>query len=157
MIWKHFHIRIWLSYPHKSYPTPSKEQGENVGMHKLITVWSLAQGSHDILWRLNYFFANIASINSLFRAIGVSILFQRKLCFEQIDSCLGVSAYSLLIISLCSLHYYQYTVSFCLHGTCGNITCDSIFWELEFCITAGSGELQKERRPRRQKKETTLV
>lgn len=152
MIWKHFRIRIWLSYPHKSYPTPSKEQGEKVGMHRLITAWSLAQGSRDILWRLKSFFANIASINSFFRAIGVSFLFQRKLCCKQIDSCLDINAYSLLIFSLCSLHYYQYTVIFCLHGT---TTCDNIFWELELCVTQltvencrkGGGQGGKKRKP----------
>lgn len=45
---------------------------------------------------------------------------------------LDVSAYLLLLISLCSLHYYQYTVILCLHGT---TTCGNIFWELELCIT----------------------
>lgn len=153
MIWKHFHIRIWLSYPHKSYPTPSKEQGEKVWDAQVdyCLVTCSGQPWHPV--KAEFVFANIASINSLFRVIGVSILFQRKLCFEQIDSCLDVSAYSLLIVSLCPLHCYQYTVIFCLHGT---TTCGNIFWEFKY-YTAGSKELQKERRPRRQKKETTPV
>lgn len=71
-------------------------------------------------------------MNSLFRAIGVSILFQRKLCCEQIGSCLDVSAYSLLIISLCSPHCYQYTVILCLHGTTTHV---NVSWELSFCVT----------------------
>lgn len=68
---------------------PSREQREKVRMQKFITVGSLFQSSHTILQGQN-FFAIITFIDPLFRAIGVSILFQRKLSGPQIDFSLDV-------------------------------------------------------------------